>query len=55
MVELNFLDWYQNMRIVLKQEKKVISSWNLILSILNKDTDNEVRTEYQHHIDDNDD
>jgi len=55
LVELNFLDWYQNVRIVLKQEKILYVLENLIPPILNEDTDNEVRTEYQYHIDDNDD
>jgi hypothetical protein len=42
-------------RIVLKQEKILYVLENLIPPILNEDTDNEVRTEYQYHIDDNDD
>jgi len=51
LTEQNFLDWYQNVRIVLKQEKMLYVLQNLISFVLDQDTDNKVRTNYQCHID----
>ena len=50
MIKPNFFDSYQNMRIVLKKIRLYIIE-NLIPPILNKDINNEVRTKYQCHVD----
>jgi hypothetical protein len=41
------------MRIVLKKERILYVLENHILLVINKDIDDEVKTEYQYHIDDN--
>jgi hypothetical protein len=41
------------MRIVLKKERILYVLENHILLVINKDIDDEVKTEYQCHIDDN--
>jgi hypothetical protein len=49
----NFLNWYLNIRIVLKQERELYILENPILFALHKDVDEEVMNVYQRHIDDN--
>ena len=49
----NFLNWYLNIRIVLKQERELYILENPILLALDKDDDKEVMNVYQCHIDDN--
>jgi hypothetical protein len=48
----NFFNWYWNVIIVLKQQRKlyVLETW--IPFICDEDTDNKVHSEYQCHIDD---
>jgi hypothetical protein len=41
----NFLDWYRNMRVVLKQETMLYILDNLVLFASNEDGDKEVGTE----------
>ena len=45
LTESNFLDWYRNMRVVLKQETMLYILDNLILFASNEDGDKEVGTE----------
>ena len=45
LTESNFLDWYHNMRVVLKQETMLYILDNLILFASNEDGDKEVGTE----------
>ena len=49
----NFLDWYQNLRILLKQEKILYVLESLISHVPNVDALIEVRTKYYHYIGDN--
>jgi hypothetical protein len=45
LTESNILDWYRNMRVVLKQETMLYILDNLILFASNEDGDKEVGTE----------
>ena len=45
LTESNFLDWYHNMRVILKQETMLYILDNLILFASNEDGDKEVGTE----------
>jgi len=47
----NFLDWYWIMRIAFKQERILYVLENPIPLVLDEDVDNEVKNEYQCHID----
>jgi len=50
----NFLDRYCNVKIILKQKLMLYVLKNLIPLASNEDVDEEVRNEYQYHINDND-
>jgi len=52
LTRLNFLDWYRNIRIVLKKERRWYILENPIPLDPNEDADEEVRNTYQHYIDD---
>jgi hypothetical protein len=47
----NFLNRYRNVKIVLKQERRLYVFENPILLAPDEDVDEEVRNTYQHHID----
>jgi len=48
----NFLDWNQNMRIIIKQEKMMCILENPILNAPSEDVGEEVKNEHQRHVDD---
>ena len=49
----NFLDWYQNVRIILNQRRRLYVLKNSIPHVFVEDANNEVMTEYQCHVDKN--
>jgi len=53
MTRSHILDWYWNVRIVLKQERRLYVLQNLILFILDDDTNDEVINKYQYQINNN--
>jgi hypothetical protein len=48
----NLLDWHRNVRVVLKQEKRLYVLESHIPRVPNKDTLIKVKTKYHCHIDD---
>ena len=50
----NFLNWNWNVRIVLKQEKRLHVLENPIPNTHVEDAEEEVRNEHQRHVDDDD-
>jgi len=48
----NFLEWYRNLRIVLKQERRLYVFESHIPRVSNEDALIEVKTKYHRHIDD---
>ena len=52
LTKTNFLDWYRNVKIILNQKLMLYVLENLIPLASNDDVDEEVRNEYQCHIND---
>ena len=52
LIELNFINWFQNIKIVLKQENKAYVLDDLIHKEPNEEASNEEREAYQVHMKD---
>ena len=48
----NFMNWHRNVRIILKQKKRLYVLENQISNAHAKDAEEEVRNEHQRHVDD---